>query len=751
MFKKLTNLKIKKLPLILGSFLILLASTPLIASADFLDEMLWGFVNQTAGRFVAIGGTLLNYGVANFVVGFGNLYVDTGLGLAIDNVWGTIRDVFNLFFIFGLIYIGFKMILDSSSNTAKRSLIYIFLAALLVNFSLFFSKVVVDFSNIAAAQIASASDYKQQSSLSGDDKFAISNRFMDIFGLSKIFNPRDTNNGVVAMGATFQTPNATGFGQIFYTLIIYLVTGFVFAAGGFLLIIRFVILLFFIVLSPVMFIGWVFPFFANYSKEYWSKFLNQAFFAPAYMLMLLVSLKVFEKFQSFLSDKSIVGAINPAPGKSAEEAFGDTIPYFIIMCGFLIGSIIVAKKIGTTGANLTISAGQKGRKFVQAATVGLTLGAAGYAAQRVVGGSANKLQESKSFQKFAKNYGALGRASSNALKKVGDANFDARNLGVLRGEFGKGSKGGNATWQKEKAKSDKEFMERLEVQTRDANGDLLAEYSKEMGEALTNREALLKKRVETTNEAIEAETKRVEQEKIANNYESVTANLTDLTTKTTELKTQLEEAKKTGDKQEIDRLTKEHAQSIKDYQDAQKEVAKLDKKINDQTANLQTRLDKDTTELAEFSDPNKLKEKMTALESEIKYQNILGRRKDLSSDKLSAEERTKENWDYGYLEHREKTASRDNVNANTIATVSGGIAAGVAAAALAAPVLPIAIIGAGGALAVNSLRAKGDRMTANTVLKEYGRQGQNRSKNKANRADIEALKKLIEENPTSTT
>lgn len=86
-----------------------------------LQSVLFGIVTSVFGRLVWLGGVMLDYSIAIFVVGFGQQYATTGLGFAIDSLWSVVRDIFNLTFIFGLVYIGFKMIFDSSDSNAKKN------------------------------------------------------------------------------------------------------------------------------------------------------------------------------------------------------------------------------------------------------------------------------------------------------------------------------------------------------------------------------------------------------------------------------------------------------------------------------------------------------------------------------------------------------------------------------------------------------------------------------------------------------
>jgi hypothetical protein len=304
-----------------------------------LQSVLFGIVTTVFGRLVWLGGNMLDYSIAIFVVGFGEQYATTGLGFAIDSLWSTVRDIFNLTFIFGLVYIGFKMIFDSSDSNARKMLGSLVMAALLVNFSLFITKFVIDFSNIAASQFAAAF-YS-----SGTGTYEVAASFMNLLGLSTLWQ----NGSMVSNGA--------GYGYIFGTLILFLVAAFVFGAGAILLTIRFVVLNIYMVLSPLMFLGWVFPGFSGVSKDYWKGFLSRAFFAPAYILMIYFSNQILVNLRGSGAGGNMANVFG-APTVS-QTTFSSVMPYFILTCVFLISSLVVANKMGAQGATSAIAMGNR--------------------------------------------------------------------------------------------------------------------------------------------------------------------------------------------------------------------------------------------------------------------------------------------------------------------------------------------------------------------------------------------------------
>ncbi|MDP2788699.1 MAG: hypothetical protein Q8O46_01425 [bacterium] len=68
----------------------------------------------------------------------------------ISTIWTIVRDFANIFFILILLYAAIKIILELGHGDGKKIVASVIVIALLVNFSLFFTKVVIDSSNIVA-------------------------------------------------------------------------------------------------------------------------------------------------------------------------------------------------------------------------------------------------------------------------------------------------------------------------------------------------------------------------------------------------------------------------------------------------------------------------------------------------------------------------------------------------------------------------------------------------------------------------
>ncbi len=341
---------------------------PLVQVGYYADaswyQVLFDLVVAGFGWLVAQLGLFLDYAINNFIVGFGEKYRDSGLGFTIDNLWGTVRDIFNLTFIFGLVYIGFQIILGTNESQAKRTIPLLILAALLVNFSLYITKLVVDFTNLAATQIFYLFQTGETGAGGVPEAASISIGIAKLLGISEIFRYTPDYGGGTLV-------------YLFGMMIVLLVLAYVFLAGAILITIRFVALNIYMVFSPVMFLGWVFPGLSSYTRKFWSGFLGQAFFAPAFLFMLYLSFMVVDNyndgvskyFADVLGTATDLGLSNGETMQNIQASglgsAGSAIPFFAMTIVFLIASMVVARKMGAVGADTVISVGDKLRGSAQ--------------------------------------------------------------------------------------------------------------------------------------------------------------------------------------------------------------------------------------------------------------------------------------------------------------------------------------------------------------------------------------------------
>lgn len=414
---------------------VLLIGIPFVVHAQaeqYLQGALWGAVTGIFGTILGLCGWLLDVSINSFVIGFADEYNTSGMGVAIDEGWALVRDIMNLLFIFGLLYIGFKIILNSDDSRTRSLLARLIIAALLVNFSLFISKFVVDTSNAFASQIAISGFYGNVEAIPGDPngatryKVQLSEDLMTRMGLGTVFD-HDNNGGPT-----------NDWGYIFGTAILFIVTSFVFISGAIMLFIRFVALNFFILFSPIMFVGWAFPPLAKFTPQYWKMFLGRAFFAPVYFLLIYFSLSIIgalEKNRGLggFYEKNFAGELqNAGTGSLVQSDTSSAFPYFVVATASMLFALFAAQKLGADGASTAISMGRSGLnkaqrtvkngsirsgKFVASQTVGR---GARFATERTGAGlksATRNLQELKGDSIAARGIRKIAR--TNAVERYG--------------------------------------------------------------------------------------------------------------------------------------------------------------------------------------------------------------------------------------------------------------------------------------------------------------------------------------------
>ncbi|MCR4285689.1 MAG: type IV secretion system protein [Candidatus Kaiserbacteria bacterium] len=343
-----------------------------------------------ASMFTYVGGTFLDMSLKITVFKMGDL-INGGVGNAINNTWKIIRDICNLAFIFGFVYIGIRTIIDPESASTKRFLSKIIIGALLINFSLFFVKFIVDFSNFTAYHIYNAM-------VSGEG--SLSATVANMLGIVSLFKAPDP--------AQFaQLTNGASFWFFVFGAILLLIVAFVFFAAAIHLITRFVALVLIMVGSPILFAATVFPQTEHYASDMWKKLISYAFFAPVFLLLILISLTLVQGLGTAIAPNgsSFVTALKQGSNSSVGQTGSmGIILNFAVIIFFFIQSLLLAQKMGVAGGDAAVSMGNKIRGNVQSAIGRNTIGAASHKIRE-------KYEEFDAKTKDSKNW--------NRLKTVG--------------------------------------------------------------------------------------------------------------------------------------------------------------------------------------------------------------------------------------------------------------------------------------------------------------------------------------------
>lgn len=340
-------------------------------AGGFLDYFIFYSINSSTYRgvpFDDVDGTTTNY---------------------IQEGWEVVRDITNILFVFALLYIGISFVIGAAMSSAdpKKLLIYVIVMALIINFSLFVSRVVVDAGNILARtlynQINLVGRNNSESFIEGPD--GVKSIGLMIISLA---NPQklilsQTNQAQVVDGDT-QSLGAMYFvivtiGAIIFNLfLIYLFVSIAFYFLG-----RIVSLYYSMIFSPFAFVSLAIP---KGSSIPWIGFsawlknlLGASFMAPLYLFFIYLTIKFLE----------LGIPINPnvsGGNQTAQVFMSIAIPFALAIAFLVVGKKMSARMAGEVAGTVA-----KGVTTAVVTSVGLAAGGAALVGRGAMAGGSRLL------------------------------------------------------------------------------------------------------------------------------------------------------------------------------------------------------------------------------------------------------------------------------------------------------------------------------------------------------------------------
>lgn len=310
----------------------------------------------------------------------------------VDIGWTAIRDIINLSFIFLVLYAAINTIIGNSDYGIKKMLSKIIIAAVLINFSLFFTQVMIDVSNVFALtfynKITNNVGVSSSTSVSG-----ISATISHAIGIDSLLTWSQK-------GATSVNLDALSIIEYSIGSIIFLcITIFVLGAGALMLIARALTLIFLMMASPIAFISGVLPQAKDVAGKWWKSLTANLMFAPMYMafiyLVVLMATNLNGKYN----------LIDVFSDKGDWEKVLATLFNMIILNGMMAASLGVAISMGDSSTKTAVGWANKGRDWISAKATNNTIG-------RVAAG----ISTNQGLQRMVARGGALGMVGTGILK-----------------------------------------------------------------------------------------------------------------------------------------------------------------------------------------------------------------------------------------------------------------------------------------------------------------------------------------------
>lgn len=316
--------------------------------------------------FMGVMGVFLNLVVQEFIVSFGS---QTTIIATVTEGWQIFRDLANMLIIFFLLLTGIATILRLEQWGWRKFLSRVIIAALIINFSLFITKVVIDTSNLFTAQIYSAILTKayggQNGILAGNGagstrgqvscledratrlaalagntgnsatnvssnslseglledpcvSAGLSGAFTSVLRMTTLMTVPAGWQGAVGAGGNVEFAVTSESFLIINLLgaFMFLTLALIFGAMAIMLLIRWVVLIMLMLFSPIWMIGLVF---GHGGKKYWDRLIENAIFPPLFFIMV---------YASYIIANGMKVAVN-----SNSTATGEVASYTLIAAG----------------------------------------------------------------------------------------------------------------------------------------------------------------------------------------------------------------------------------------------------------------------------------------------------------------------------------------------------------------------------------------------------------------------------------
>ena len=248
--------------------------------------------------------------------------------------WTQVRDLANMVVVLGFVIVGIATALRFQDYEAKKLLPKLIIAALLINFSLLICGIFIDGSNILTSHFLKTGGFLEQSV--GQAIGEQMNNVYDHVGWTNTSQLPDLIGGIVAI--------------IFFDII----TTIIFFLYFFLFLFRYVMLWILVVLSPLAFVFYVFPFTKKFFDMWWNNFLQWCIIGVAGSFFLYLANALTNGLTNGASPSN-VGMVN-----------------YLIPSAFLIGGLLISMKSSAMGASMAVSAFKKTGKGLGKAGMELT-------------------------------------------------------------------------------------------------------------------------------------------------------------------------------------------------------------------------------------------------------------------------------------------------------------------------------------------------------------------------------------------
>lgn len=259
--------------------------------------------------------------------------------------WGITRGLCNMGFALILLLMAFATVLRIESFGMKRMLIKLVIAALLINFSLVFAGIIIDFAQVLTNYFIT----------SAAGTSTISENLMNGLQISRIYDFGQDQSLWDKIKETILGPTLQMIAEQFMGVILFLGAAFCFFAMAFFLIARIVAIWILLILAPLAWLAMIVPNLPGKLggawKEWWAQFFKWVFFAPTYAFFLYLALVIAQNGIGINTKVQVSTANANVYFASSFFKTPMIILQYIVIITILLYGLKFAQEAGITGAN----------------------------------------------------------------------------------------------------------------------------------------------------------------------------------------------------------------------------------------------------------------------------------------------------------------------------------------------------------------------------------------------------------------
>lgn len=410
-----------------------------LIECDALDFYTWG------GCFVYFFYTII-YHASHFLLQMAGLLFDFFIGFSLSSKvygqttfvydgWKIVRDISNIFFIFILMYAAIGMILKLHHFDAKKIIAKVIIIGLLINFSLFFTRVVIDASNVLARVFYNEINISNTEDMAIADPAktglatkGLSSGIVEGMNIANILSDQENFNKIKNSG---EIGSGTIFLIVLIGLIVNLITAWTFITVCMYFVGRILGLWFAMIFSPMAFVTNIVPGLGSkLPKVGWgswvSNLTNLAIMAPIFVFFMYLIMAFLKA--DFIGDMILSNNAN----FTLSEFLVTILLRFMLIIGLIQSAKGLAKKLSGEFGDAVAGVAKGVAAVAAGGAVGLAAGGAAILGRSTAGALMSKMDTAGARERAKQTglRGAIARRQLDIADYGKKGSFDVRQSGL---------------------------------------------------------------------------------------------------------------------------------------------------------------------------------------------------------------------------------------------------------------------------------------------------------------------------------